>query len=229
MRRRQPQHRGAGVITSIATKRSRSDRVAVRLDGMPAFDVASGVAEEAGLKVGDRLSEEDQERLLRLDAPYRAREKALSLLSLRDRSRREVQTRLKSAGFEEEVILEVITWLEGLDYLDDGRFTTGFVVEKQRAGWGPQRIRAELLRKGVERSLVEEGLSSEKHGDAAAEGMETAIALARRRFGRQFREDPASASRRLAAFLARRGYDWDSINTITRLLVTEAEGECETV
>jgi regulatory protein len=214
------------VITSIAVKKGCSDRVAVRLDGELAFDLAAQVAGEAGLRVGDLLSEEAQEHLLSLDAPFRARNKALALLSLRDRSRREVEIRLKTAGFDPEIISATVDWLEGLDYLDDERFIAGYVSEKFRGGWGPQRVRAELLRKGVERRLIDEHLGSEREdfsAAAASEGLEAVTALARRRFGRQFRDDQATAARRLSGFLARRGYDWDSINAIAQILSREAE------
>ena len=217
---------GTGVITSIAVKKGYSDRVAVRLDGELAFDLAAQVAAEAGLHVGDLLSEDTQEHLLCLDAPFRARNKALALLTLRDRSRRDVEIRLKTAGFDPEVISVTMNWLEGLGYLDDERFVAGYVSEKLRGGWDLQRIRAELLHKGVERRLIDEHLGSEREDLSVAtanEGLEAVTALTRRKFGRQFRDDPATAARRLSGFLARRGYDWDSINAVAQILTREAE------
>ena len=111
---RSPAPRDGGIITSLAVKRGRPDRIAVRLDGSMAFDLAGAVVERAGLRVGDLLASETQERLLVEDAPYRARDRALALLALRDRSRRELETRLKLAGFSPEVASETGTWLAGL-------------------------------------------------------------------------------------------------------------------
>ena len=42
------------------------------------------------------------------------------------------------------------------------------------------------------------------------------LALVRRRFGRQFAVDPDGAERRLAGFLVRRGYDWETIGRVVR-------------
>jgi regulatory protein len=221
-KRTPPESGRDGVITSLVAKSGRSDRVAVYLDGCRAFDVAAGVADKAGLRAGEVLTVDQQRRLAEEDAPFRARERALGLLSLRDRSRREIETRLKTAGFEPEVISDTVGWLEGLGYVDDARFAAHFTGEKLKSGWGPQRIRVELLRKGVERRVVDEELSSEAHSDRLAdEGLENVTALARRRFGRQFMEDPVAAERRLAGFLARRGYDWDAIHTVARALSPE--------
>jgi SOS response regulatory protein OraA/RecX len=47
----------------------------------------------------------------------------------------------------------------------------------------------------------------------------------RRRFGAQFAAEPQAAERRLAGFLARRGYDWDTIGRLARTLRDEAGDE----
>jgi len=211
----------AGVITSLAAAGGRTDRVAVRIGGARAFDLAAAVVEQAGLHVGDLLSEDKQADLIALDAPFRARDKALRLLASRDRSRHEVEDRLKASGFSADVVSDTVAWLLDLGYLDDERFAASYSAERLRGGCGPRRVRSELLRKGVEQRLVDEVLHSIDEETQTAEGLEAAIALARRRFGEQFGRDP-SAGRRLAGFLARRGYDWDVITAVTRTFLAEA-------
>ncbi len=192
-----------------------------------AFDLAATVVEHARLHAGDLLTGEMQERLVAQDAPYRAREKALGLLAVRERARREVELRLQAAGFDPEVISDCVAWLLHLDYLNDERFAVRYFAEKLQVGWGDQRIRAELLRKGVERAVVETVLDAAREDSRAeADGMEAVLALARRRFARQFAGDPKTAERRLAGFLARRGYDWDAVRAVARVLRSEAcDGE----
>jgi len=224
-RQRNPVVRGRGVITALVPKRGADERLVVHLEGSRAFDLAAVVAEQAGLQVGQILEEDDQAGLLRLDAPYRAREKALAWLTLRDRSCREIEVRLRSAGFEPEVVGKTVAWLQRLDYLDDRRFATGYAAEQLAGGWGPPRVRAELLRKGVDRGLIEECLADlDPGGGEVADGLQAVTALARRRFGSQFHTDPAAAERRLAGFLARRGYDWESVTLVSRTLREECAG-----
>jgi regulatory protein len=176
--------------------------------------------------VGLLLSEEERERLVREDEPYRARSRALHLLAVRDRSRREVETRLRELGFGQEAIADTTAWLEGLGYLDDERFAQRYAAEKLRAGWGPRRVSAELGRKGVERGLVHEALEGEgDNAQAALEGSEALMVLVRRRFGAQFATDANAAERRLTGYLARRGYDWETIARFSRELRAEAGGE----
>lgn len=48
------------------------------------------------------------------------------------------------------------------------------------------------------------------------------LTTVRRRFGAQFVTDPETAERRLAGFLVRRGYDWETIGRVARALRLEA-------
>lgn len=215
-----------GVITRLTPKRGRADRVTVYLEGSASFDLAAGLVDRTALHVGNTLTVEDQERLLEADAPYRARERALALLAVRERSRREVGLRLQSAGFHPEVVADTVDWLEKLGYLDDRRFVERYASEKLAQGWGERRVRAELLRKGVERQVVDEGLGATTEARAGGvQDLEAVTSLARRRFAGQFAMDPETGKRRLAGFMARRGYDWDAIRAVAGILASEADVE----
>ncbi len=56
------------------------------------------------------------------------------------------------------------------------------------------------------------------------EGADALEQTVRRRFSSQFAADPQAAERRLAGFMARRGYDWDTIGRMARTLRAEAAG-----
>lgn len=213
-----------GAITALVVRRGQADRIGVHLEGRFAFDLSAVVVDQATLRVGDPLSADRQRELLEKDAPYRARERALRFLGVRDRSQREAETRLRQAGFHPEVIGETVIWLKSLDYLNDRRFAAAYATEKQRTGWGVRRIRAELASKGVDRSVIDEVLEiQDAAGSASAmEGADALEQAVRRRFSSQFAVDPQAAERRLAGFLARRGYDWDTIGRMARTLKAEA-------
>ena len=119
-----------------------------------------------------------------------------------------------------------MSWLEERGYLDDRRFAAAYAAERLKAGWGRRRIAGELLKRGVERSLVcGEAWDEVVAEQGAADDDGLVLALARKRFAGQLAADPESAKRRLAAFLARRGHDWDAIARITRRLCEEVRCE----
>ncbi len=220
-----------GVITALVARRSQADRIGLHLEGRFAFDLSAVVVDRAGLRAGDPLTADRQRELLAEDAPYRARERALRLLGVRDRSQREVEMRLRQAGFDADVIGQTVVWLAGLDYLNDRRFAATYAAEKERTGWGAHRIRAELASKGVERSVIDEVLErqDEAGSPGATEGADALEQTVRRRFSSQFAADPQGAERRLAGFLARRGYDWDTIGRMARMLRAESAEAAKTV
>jgi regulatory protein len=225
-----------GTVSSLAGKRGMSERLVVYLDGKRSFEVSVEVAQARGLRTGDCLSVQAVEALLAEDAPYRAKERALKLIGLRDRTGQEVRSRLEGAGFSGEVAGGTVSWLQDLGYVDDAKFVARYATEKLRAGWGGRRIAAELARLGVDRGLVQQAIG-EATDDAGEEGspgegeqggVGAVLDLCRRRFGAQFSSDPQAAARRLAGFLARRGFDWDTIHRVARILEHEAvEGSAE--
>ncbi|MDP5292212.1 regulatory protein RecX [Oceanimonas sp. CHS3-5] len=74
---------------------------------------------------------------------------ALRLLSRRDHSRRELEQKLHQRQFDESAIARTLDRLEQQQWLQDARFAQVQVRQHIYKKHGPQRIRAELQRKGV--------------------------------------------------------------------------------
>jgi regulatory protein len=138
----------------------------------------------------------------------------------------EMESRLMRLGFGVEAVGRTTEWLLERGYLDDRRYVERYVAEKLRVGWAGRRISGELLRQGLDRGLVDEiattALEDEEPGAARFEVLTDTV---RRRFGPQFRADPKAAERRMAGFLARRGYDWETIDRLARRLRDECARE----
>ena len=216
----------AGTVTALVAKGDHGQRVAVYVDGEFAFELAREVAASASLSQDQFLTEERQASLLEDTQPHDAREKAVSLLSRRELSRHDVGVRLRRAGFQDAVVNETLTWLEERGYVDDRRYAAAYVRERIVAGWGRQRIVAELLKRGVSRDVFAGEawhalVASEERNDET----EALLLLVRRRFQGQMATDPNGTKRRVAAFLARRGHDWDTIGRVTRQLYDEGQSE----
>jgi regulatory protein len=145
-----------------------------------------------------------------MDELDEAREVALKYLDYAARTSVEVRRRLARSGFDEETMEAVVAELERAGLLDDARFSRDWVADRAgRKRLGRERLVAELRRKGVGREIAEAavaGMDREAETTAARE-------LARKRLGS---DDPADSAvrRRLAAFLQRRGYDWETIEQV---------------
>ena len=131
-----------------------------------------------------------------------AKDRALRLLGVRDRSRRELERRLLRAGFDREEIDEALDALMAAGLIDDERFAAAVVEHAMTARpTGRRAVMTSLLSKGVDRGIAEralERLEAGEHGRAEE--------LAERHAARMGGLDPAVAFRRLSSLLARRGF-----------------------
>ena len=134
--------------------------------------------------------------------PKSCHERALGLLAVRPRSRRELERRLIAARFEPSEVADVLVRLEGVGLIDDEAFARQLAEHQfgsRRAG--RRAVTSALLAKGIARDLVDEVTDG-----AADDEDDRALELATTRVTRVTALDPSKAFNRLTAFLVRRGY-----------------------
>lgn len=207
----------AGTITALKAQVKTPGRVSVFLDGGFAFGVNRDLVLEFGLKKGLPLSVDEQRRILDRESEYRARSAALNYISYRSRTEEEVRRRLGRDDYSDEVVNSVVDYLKGIGLLDDTTFAVAYAEGRfKTGGYGPRRVRYDLLRKGVGRAAadraVDEVFSEEDDVFAAARD------LAIRRWNRLAGEDDQRKRRKkVYDYLIRRGYP----NDIVRRLIDE--------
>jgi regulatory protein len=145
-----------------------------------------------------------------LDAAYR-------FLGRRDRTVAEVRERLEADAIEAEVADEAIAELTRQGYLDDARYARRFAEDRRTIdAWGAERIERRLLAVGVEPALIAAALGER----GAAEELEAAVAVLRRRFPRAPADDRDRD--RALSLLVRKGYDLDLAYDAVRAYVRDA-------
>jgi regulatory protein len=209
----------AGRITALRPTRRDPDRIAVDLDGSFAFALLATLVADERLEVGDVLDDQRVSALLAADQASRATEAALVFLGYRPRSEKEVRDRLRRGGYEQQAIDHAISRLHEWRYLDDADFARRWV--ENRAAHRPRGrrlLQQELRHKGIDTETAREAIDNVDLDETGA-----AEALARRRLPAYAGDEPAAIRRRLAAYLARRGYGYDVI----RIALDRAIGEAE--
>ena len=137
--------------------------------------------------------------------------RALRLLVFREHSRAELCGKLKLKGATPELAERVLDSLEAQNALNDRRFTEAYIAVRQARGFGPIRIRQELMEKGVAGELIQECLmESDPHWDWVLQQ------AARRRFGACTVTSYQEWAKRVR-FLEYRGF---SLAVIKRVLVS---------
>ena len=186
----------------VAVRRGARGEVRVRLDDGRTFTVPESAWRHLALVSPGPLSPDALQYLERESALARFRERAVRILAVRPRSRSELRQRLCRYG-PPELVLQVVEDLQRRGLVDDLRFSVEWVRTRRAVrGLGSERLRCELLRKGVSRETVEQALREGAGDDEEA----LAVALARDRLRRCAGLPRDVAFRRLAGYLARRGF-----------------------
>ncbi len=208
----------AGTITALKAQRGK-ERVNVYLDGRFAFGLS--LIHAVWLKIGQKLSDDDIAELQAADAVERARLRALDLISYRPRSVREVQLRLKKAGASDEAIAQVVARLSEAGLLDDDAFSRAWVDSRMRASPRSKRMIAwELRQKGVSGQEIEAALEEVDEEDAA-------YRAAMKRLPKLQGLAPAERKRKLYEYLARKGFDYETIERAVQQVESSVERDVD--
>ena len=212
-----------GTVTAVVVQARDKERVNVAVDGDDAFSLALEVAEREGVAPGLVLDRDRIDALLAVDSAARATAAALAFLGYRPRTEREVRDRLRERGHAPAAVEATIERLRGWRYVDDAGFARFWVegrVEHQPRG--RRLLEQELRQKGVDRETAREAVADADYDEVAA-----AVALARKRWPAYAADDPASARRRLGAYLQRRGFGWDAVRAALRDVLREDADDLE--
>jgi len=187
------------ILTEIRVPRRGSRRRTLVLDGEPWRDAPSELVSEAQLRAGAEIDPgELSERLAEIE-PRCARERAVRLLTYRERSTKELADRLREDGYLPETVTAVLERLAAAGFVDDDRFARSLARNlTQIRRLGRSRATRELTAHGIDPQLAEEALDEALSVDdesAAAGELARTLAL------------KTGATRdRIASRLLRRGY-----------------------
>ena len=144
-----------------------------------------------------------------------AREIGLVYLSRRARSAHEVAQRLKQKEFSEEVIVEVLSELGRLRFVDDRAYARRWIEARIDKAAGARKLSQDLRRKGIAVDVIDELLSEYS---AQLGNSDRAVDFLRKQAWRYRSLEREKAQRRMLGFLARRGYDaktaWESVEHV---------------
>ena len=188
------------ILSSLKT--GGSERVTLILEDGEEIASTLGVVTELRLYAGKDLDEDDLKRLREKTAMAAARDHALLLLSQRPHSQKELRDKLIRKGEDADASDAAIAWLSEHGYLDDAAYAGTVVRHYSRKGYGAQRVRAELYRRGVPRELWDDALEELSEPDDQID-----------RFLRSRLKNPEDKKevQKLSAALLRRGYSWEYI------------------
>jgi len=132
-----------------------------------------------------------------------ARDVCLRLLTVRARTRSELEAQLTKRGYPDDVGARVLDRLVEVGLLDDVAFAEEWVRSRRaNSGKGKRALATELRTKGVDPDVIAETLDGVDAGEWRVQAEELVAAKLRR----DKLDDEVKVTRRLVGMLARRGY-----------------------
>ncbi len=194
-----------GMIRIEEVKRSerKKGRFLVRLEDGNILRVTEEELLRFGLRAGLELDGETLEAVMASVKASSARAAAANMIGSRALSKKELTRRLVKKGSDEANAQAAADWLEDIGAVDDAGYAAALARHYGGKGYGPARVREELRRRGVDRSLWDEALEELPE---AAEVLDQLI----RKKCRGDLSDPRE-KKRVSDALLRRGFAWSDV------------------
>ncbi|HVN56342.1 MAG TPA: RecX family transcriptional regulator [Anaerolineaceae bacterium] len=201
-------------ITALKVQKKNPNRVNVYLDGEYAFGLARIVA--AWLSIGQRINDEQIDRLVSQDVSEVAFQTALTQLSYRARSEAELRKKLAGKGFSETVISAILDRLKANGMVNDTQFAQAWVENQSTfRPRGRRLLKLELRLKGLGDETIQEALDEAEDEEALA--YQAALRPAKRYADLEW----ADFRLKVSQFLTRRGFSYETIAPIVSSLWAE--------
>ena len=180
----------------------------IYLDTEEIMDISPLIRQKYDLKVNDSI-----ERFYDEISYEASLEKGIFLISLKDRTKKEVRLKLEEKFWNKDAVLKAIEKLEEFGYLNDLNYAISYIESKT---YGKNRISYNLFQKGIDRSTVEKAyltLDEEKEENIDDVKLEklidknsSKINLSNSRDEKKLKEE-----QKLIQYLARQGFSLDKI------------------
>ena len=189
-------------------KINRIYRNKIYLDTDEIMDISPLIRQKYDLKVNDNI-----ERFYDEISYEASLEKGIFLISLKDRTKKEVRLKLEEKFWNKNAVLKAIEKLEEFGYLNDINYAISYIESKT---YGKNRISYNLFQKGIDRSIVEKAyltLDEEKEENIDDVKLEKLIDKNSRKINISNSRDEKKLKeeQKLIQYLARQGFSLDKI------------------
>lgn len=180
----------------------------IYLDTEEIIDISPLIRQKYDLKVNDNI-----ERFYDEISYEASLEKGIFLISLKDRTKKEIRLKLEEKFRNKSAILQAIEKLEELGYLNDLNYAISYIEGRT---YGKNRISYNLFQKGIDKATVEKAyltLDEEKEDNVDDIKLEKLIEKNSKKINinNEREEKKIKEEQKLIQYLARQGFSLDKI------------------
>ena len=180
----------------------------IYLDNEEIMDISPLIRQKYNLKVNDNIEKFYDE--ISYEASF---EKGIFLISLKDRTKKELRLKLEEKYRNKPAILKAIEKLEENGYISDLNYAMSYIESRK---YGKNRILYNLFQKGIDRNTVEEAylaLEEEKEENIDDRKLEKLIEKNSNKIRKnnERNEKKIKEEQKFVQYLARQGFSLDKI------------------
>ncbi|MDO4639046.1 MAG: regulatory protein RecX [Leptotrichia hongkongensis] len=180
----------------------------IYLDTEEIMDISPLIRQKYDLKVNDNI-----ERFYDEISYEASLEKGIFLISLKDRTKKEIRLKLEEKFRNKSAILQAIEKLEELGYLNDLNYAISYIEGRT---YGKNRISYNLFQKGIDKVTVEKAyltLDEEKEDNVDDIKLEKLIEKNSKKINinNEREEKKVKEEQKFIQYLARQGFSLDKI------------------
>ncbi|WP_374123714.1 regulatory protein RecX [Leptotrichia hongkongensis] len=180
----------------------------IYLDNEEIMDISPLIRQKYDLKVNDNI-----ERFYDEISYEASLEKGIFLISLKDRTKKEIRLKLEEKFRNKSAILQAIKKLEELGYLNDLNYAISYIEGRT---YGKNRISYNLFQKGIDKATVEKAyltLAKEKEDNVDDTKLEKLIEKNSKKINinNEREEKKIKEEQKFIQYLARQGFSLDKI------------------
>lgn len=95
-----------------------------------------------------------------------AKNKAIKYVGISRKTEQEVYRKLKTQGFDKDIIMEVIEYLKELGYINDDDYVDAYIRQCMRLlDYSTYEIRQKLLQKGINKYIIDDKVGTLEESD----------------------------------------------------------------
>ncbi|WP_312044228.1 RecX family transcriptional regulator [Anaerotignum sp.] len=194
------------LVTRITPQKRDPSKYNIFVDGEYVFALSMGDMEYFHIKEGGEIPEKTVAFIQRNLIYIQAQNKALHFIGYKLRTEKEVRQKLMDSDFSEEIIEEVMVFLNKYQYTDDREYANRYIKDRLHLSpRGAYALRMELIQRGVSEEICEEVLEQTDFCET-----KDAVRWLEKKTRGQWPPDEKK-KKQLYGFLQRKGYSYGVI------------------
>ncbi len=199
------------VITSIKAQKSQK-RVNINIDGVFGFGLDLENFIRLGLKVNQRLTENEVEEIIKKGEFQKCLDKIINFAMVRPRSEREIQDYYRRKKTPESIQEELINRLKKLELLNDIKFAQWWVRQRlEFKNKSKKDITFELRQKGIDSNTIKNILD-----DSEIDEVKIAKDLIDKKLYKWQKYNEKEKKQKISQYLAGKGFGWNVVNDVLK-------------